>query len=278
MPTVKQCPSGNYSPVPIVHDKVFLHRTEGATAEGATAWLCQRASDASTHLISNADGSVVYQLVPLRFKAWAQVAYNGQGVSIEYPGFTAQGVPDATMRVMGLHTAWILRTYGIPCQHAKGGQGRGYTMHHDLGPAGGNHTDVCGVEDATWKQIEAYIKQSYDAFGDGPLPPFALHGLPAPHTVSLPPNVPPEVSHGGAARNEPGDVVAHPTDSTYPHGSVADLQFRLNKAGAKPPLVVDGLAGTLTRDALAKFQGSHGLYIDGLIGPITWAALDEETA
>ena len=43
--------------------------------------------------------------------------------------------------------------------------------------------------------------------------------------VELPPNVPAEPSHGGAARNEPGDAVAHPTASTYPHGSASDLQY-----------------------------------------------------
>jgi hypothetical protein len=279
MGVVKQTPSPNYSPTPIVHDKVFLHRTEGPTAEGADAWLCQKAADASTHLISNADGSITYQLVPLQFEAWAQCSFNRQGISIEYPGYTAQGVPEATLRAMALHTAWLLRAYGIPCQHAKGGQGRGYCMHHDLGAAGGNHTDVCGVEDATWQKLEGYVKEAYDAFGDGPLPPWALHGAPAPHAVELPPDVAPEPSHGGALRVDPASPPAeHPTVSGYPAGSVADLQWRLNKAGATPALAVDGHAGPLTRNAIAAFQGKHRLSVDGQIGPKTWAALEGASA
>jgi len=43
-------------------------------------------------------------------------------------------------------------------------------------------------------------------------------------------------------------------------------------------LSVDGFAGPLTRNALAAFQSKHGLYVDGLIGPKTWAALDAATA
>ena len=216
--------------------------------------------------------------MPLQFKAWAQCDFNGQGISIEYPGFTAQGVPEATLRAMALHTAWLLRAYGIPCQHAKGGRGRGYCMHHDLGAAGGNHTDVCGVEDATWQKLEGYIKEAYDAFGDEPLPAWALHGLPAPHQVELPPDVSPAPSHGGSPRKDADDAALHETNSGFPHGSVADLQWRLNKAGASPALDVDGHAGTLTRNAIAAFQGKHGLFIDGLIGPKTWAALDAATA
>jgi hypothetical protein len=147
-------------------------------------------------------------------------------------------------------------------------------MHHDLGAAGGNHDDICGVGDATWRTFEGYVKAEYDAFGDGPLPTWALHGLPAPHQVSLPPDVEPTPSHGGAPRNQDGDAPAHPTASGYPTGSVADIQWRLNKAGAAPALVVDGHAGPLTRATIVAFQSAHGLAADGVVGPATLAALE----
>ncbi len=95
----------------------------------------------------------------------------------------------------------------------------------------------------------------------------------------MPPTAAPAASHAGAARNEPGDVIAHPTVSGFPHGSVADLQWRLNKAGASPPLLIDGLNGAATRAALRRFQAAHGRQaVDGLLGPETWAALDLATA
>ena len=96
--------------------------------------------------------------------------------------------------------------------------------------------------------------------------------------MALPPDVPPEPSHGGASRKDSNDAALHETNSGFPHGSAADLQWRLNKAGATPPLAVDGWAGAKTRDAIAAFQGKHGLYVDGMIGPKTWAALDAATA
>lgn len=277
VPALRQTPSQNYSPVPIAHDLVILHLMEGGYA-GSIAWLCSAAARASAHLCMNGDGSEFTQLVPLSMKAWAEVAGNGRGISIEAPGFTAQGVPDATLRGLAWATAWLLHAYGIPCQHAAGGQGRGFCSHHDGGQAWGGHVDICGVNDATWRKCEGLVKWQYDALGAGPLPAWGLHGLPAPHAVSLPPDVTPEPSHGGALRVEPSDIAAHPTPSAYPHGSVADLQWRLNKAGASPSLAVDGHAGGLTRMALMRFQRTHNLTPDGLIGPLTWAALDAATA
>jgi hypothetical protein len=281
LPTLKQCPSPNYSPTPIAHDLVIVHDMEGGY-EGSVAWLCKASVQASAHLCMNDDGTEFTQLVPLSMKAWAECNFNGRGVSIEMPGFVAKGFSDAALRGLAWATAWLLRTYGIPCQHAAGGQGRGFCMHHDLGAAGGNHDDICGVGDATWQRFEGFVKEAYDAFGDGPLPAWALHGLPAPHAVSLPPSVPPEPSHGGAARisdadHATGALPAHPTGSGFPAGSVPDMQWRLNKAGATPSLAVDGHAGPLTVAALVAFQAAHGLDPDGRIGPLTWAALDAAT-
>jgi hypothetical protein len=55
--------------------------------------------------------------------------------------------------------------------------------------------------------------------------------------------------------------------------AVADLQRRLNQAGADPALNVDGIFGEHTRGAVMVFQQSHGLVADGIVGPLTWAAL-----
>jgi len=121
------------------------------------------------------------------------------------------------------------------------------------------------------------VQTAFDDIGRGKLPAWALHGLPNPHQVELPPDVAPTPSHGGAPRSGVGDAIAHPTASGFPHGSVADLQWRLDSTGVSPGLSVDGFAGPLTRNALAAFQSKHGLYVDGLIGPKTWAALDAAT-
>ena len=51
-------------------------------------------------------------------------------------------------------------------------------------------------------------------------------------------------------------------------------QSRLNLHGANPRLVEDGLFGPLTDTATRAFQRRNGLVVDGIIGPITWGALN----
>ncbi|MFQ3684939.1 DUF4157 domain-containing protein, partial [Roseiflexus sp.] len=58
---------------------------------------------------------------------------------------------------------------------------------------------------------------------------------------------------------------------------VADAQQLLNQHGATPPLVVDGIFGPKTRQATIDFQKAHGLAPDGIIGPLTWGALESGT-
>lgn len=52
---------------------------------------------------------------------------------------------------------------------------------------------------------------------------------------------------------------------------VRQLQQALNKTGAA--LNPDGIYGTATANAVKAFQESHGLSVDGICGPMTWAAL-----
>jgi len=144
--------------------------------------------------------------------------------------------------------------------------GRGYEMHHGLGAAGGGHVDICGIGDATWQKLEGFVRAAYDSLDPLNLPPWALHGAPGPHQIVAPPAVTPTPSHDGAPRDEPGDVHAHPTASTFPEGSLADIQHRLG-------VTADGINGPVTVAAIIAFQKAHGLTADGIVGPKTWAAL-----
>jgi hypothetical protein len=62
-------------------------------------------------------------------------------------------------------------------------------------------------------------------------------------------------------------------DHTTPglRDEVKELQAKLNKKGFS--LKKDGLFGYSTEMAVKNFQRSHGLYEDGIVGPLTWAAL-----
>ena len=55
--------------------------------------------------------------------------------------------------------------------------------------------------------------------------------------------------------------------------AVKTLQTRLNAWGAT--LVVDGDFGPATLAAVKAFQTAHHLSVDGIVGPLTWAALNQ---
>ena len=58
---------------------------------------------------------------------------------------------------------------------------------------------------------------------------------------------------------------------------VVYAQERLNAHRAEPPLIVDGIFGSLTRKATLIYQNSHALDPDTIIGSKTWTSLDGPT-
>ena len=272
LPKIFQRPSPNYSPTLIQHNLLVLHIMEG-NYEGSVNWLCQVSTKASAHLCMDEDGKEVSQLVPLQYKAWAQCAFNSQGISLEIPGFTHEGVPEARWDMAAKIFGWLSLAYDIPAVWAKEGQGRGICQHHDLGAAGGGHVDCCEVGSPQWldfvKRVGTYKINFANCLT---LPPFALHGLPNPHDIKWPPFGEPTPNHKGQDRSQ-NDNIAHDTSPGFPLGSVADLQWRLNKIGTSPKLTVDGFAGPKTREAVKNFQMTHGLFISGVINAQTWTKL-----
>ncbi|MGD1698465.1 peptidoglycan-binding domain-containing protein [Dapis sp. BLCC M229] len=55
---------------------------------------------------------------------------------------------------------------------------------------------------------------------------------------------------------------------------VKDLQKVLNATVADNSLVVDGIFGNLTKEAVIAFQKYYGLTADGIVGSQTWAVVD----
>jgi peptidoglycan hydrolase-like protein with peptidoglycan-binding domain len=55
---------------------------------------------------------------------------------------------------------------------------------------------------------------------------------------------------------------------------VLDVQYDLDFVGADPLLVLDGIFGKNTQAAVMNFQAANGLESDGIVGPLTRAALE----
>src|SRR5262245_21389016 len=55
---------------------------------------------------------------------------------------------------------------------------------------------------------------------------------------------------------------------------VRAVRERLNGVGADPPLPADAESGPRTRAAVVAFHREHGLEPDGIVGPLTRAALE----
>lgn len=80
----------------------------------------------------------------------------------------------------------------------------------------------------------------------------------------------PNTSPSGQVEEVPPDL---PTLRLMARGeSVKILQFALKSRGHS--LVVDGIFGRGTLEAIKSFQRAHGLTADGIVGARTWAALD----
>lgn len=71
----------------------------------------------------------------------------------------------------------------------------------------------------------------------------------------------------------PGPAVPRTLTEGATGSAVRTLQLRLNTWGARPQLALDGRFGPATLTAVRAFQQNRHLATDGVVGPLTWAAL-----
>ena len=69
-------------------------------------------------------------------------------------------------------------------------------------------------------------------------------------------------------------IVGHETLSAIKN-RVMEIQQKLNNHGAN--LIVDGMAGANTYNAVCAFQGANNIIVDGIVGPYTLKALEGQS-
>ena len=252
-----------------------VHDCEGSYA-GSIGWFAQVRSQVSAHLVLRKDGLEATQCVPMDRKAWHACAANPYSDSLELEGFEKDGFSDAELDAAAAIVAWGLRRRGLPRRWAEHGEGAGFCSHYDLGAAGGGHFDITADRNV-WLAFAARVVKAYDGFGDGPLPEWALDGLPPLAAIAPPPAAPAGWAPSGSIRKAPDDLPGAP-----PLGSILWVQEKLVALKMPPALApgfaCDGLNGPLTKVAVAAFQkqaGFIGADVDGVIGPKTLAALEK---
>lgn len=131
----------------VVHSTESDNRPGSSDLAGVTGWLCNPASQASSHVIVDADGNSA-RLVADDRKAWTQAWWNPWALSIEQIGRAAQ--KSWTRDELREAARWIARwsrLHGIPPYKGKvdAASGRiiraGVVRHSELGQRGGNHHD-----------------------------------------------------------------------------------------------------------------------------------------
>ncbi|HEX5406407.1 MAG TPA: peptidoglycan-binding protein [Pseudonocardiaceae bacterium] len=72
--------------------------------------------------------------------------------------------------------------------------------------------------------------------------------------------------------------MSNPGQPTIAPGASGTAVRRLQRALRRTPdldIALDGVFGTRTETAVRRFQQSAGLTVDGIVGPLTWAALPD---
>lgn len=255
LPALRSIPSPNYSSRGgRAVQLIVVHDCEGSYA-GSVSWFARPASKVSAHWVMSEDGAQATQMVSPLNKAWHVCDFNPISEGIEAAGYSAKGLGAPEWKMLAAITAFRLKANNLPCTWASGGVGAGFCQHGDLGVVGGGHHDICPIGSDVWKAFIAMVADAYTQ----EMPAQWLTSVSAP------------VANLAPVGFKPSGTTRH--DLQPP--SIEWVQMTLNALGvASPPLVVDGLDGYATQRAIVKFQQMHQLFIDGVPGPKSIAALE----
>jgi N-acetyl-anhydromuramyl-L-alanine amidase AmpD len=234
-------------------DLIVLHTMETAeddrAAENCAKWFANPAARASAHYCVDADSIV--QCVRDQDVAWHAPGGNHDGIGIELAGRARQTRSDwsdrysiATLARAATLTAQLCRRHAIPVTwlHAADlrADKRGLTTHAAVSLAFKRSTHTDPGAGFPFERFLGFVRTALGA------PPLAPPLKPAPPTL-----------RSGASGWQ-----------------VTRLQRLLRQHGLLPePAQIDGDFGPVTEAAVRDFQELHGLEVDGVVGPLTWAAL-----
>jgi N-acetyl-anhydromuramyl-L-alanine amidase AmpD len=239
-------------------DVLVIHTMEAPekpeTAENVAKWVAgSTAPQASAHYCI--DNNSIVQSVKDTDVAWHAPGANHNGLGFEHAGRAAQSAADwsdaYSDQMLRLSSELVARKcmeHGIPAVWLREADllagRRGITGHAQVSRAfkKSTHTDP-----GTSFPIERYLGYVKQHLGSHPVAPHEH-----PHTVKAPPATIKEGAKGAL---------------------VTRLQKLLEQQGFDPG-AADGAFGPSTAKAVKKAQKANGLNADGIVGPMTWHALE----
>lgn len=252
---------------------IVVHTQEGGrTARGLAQFLAVKTNQVSYHSVN--DDVEVLKIVAESDAPWAASGANKYAFHHCFAGSYASWSrnkwldPDATdgknedlQLTKGAHVvAWWCDKYGIPPEWI-GGRGTppwgfdGICGHGDLGQWGGGHHDP-GIN----FPVDEFLRRVKQWLTGTEQPPII---------------VPPPVVKPGTNPDKYADWMLYQGNPRNDVDRVRAVQRRLKYAYAAYAghLVIDGDFGPLTRMAVREFQRRSQLVADGIVGPMTAAAL-----
>lgn len=134
----------NFSTVKITPKFVVIHVAQGSEA-GITPWFHDPAAQVSAHFFNPKAGPML-QFVDTDQEAYAEMAWNGVGISVEHEGYSGEHLTAVQLDNLARLLEWTNKVYKIPTIWRPNGYGQGGIVSHgSLGVAGGDHPDCPGI-------------------------------------------------------------------------------------------------------------------------------------
>ncbi len=125
------------------HRGLVLHIAQSPDAQGTINWQKNPTAQVSSHFVNDVDGTL-YQVVDTDDMAWAEMAGNGEWLSVENIGYSGNPLTNAQVQTLGKLFAWISQNFNVPLVATDDPNGSGLGWHGMGGDAWGGHLQCPG--------------------------------------------------------------------------------------------------------------------------------------